>query len=53
MKHLLLFCLLLSGCSGTQLIVNHPTIMIHSKGHDDVVSGVAVSVRVKWDIVEK
>ena len=46
-----LFFLSLSACSNYHVVVKRPTVMIHGKGHDDAIGGVAISVRVKWDVM--
>jgi hypothetical protein len=53
MKKIFIYLLLifaLSGCSNLHFVVRRPTVMIHGKGHDDAIGGVAISVRTKWDI---
>lgn len=50
MKYILYFCLLLTGCNHAHLIVNHPTVRIHAKGHNDNINGAAITVRVRWDV---
>ena len=42
----------ITGCGKHHLVVNHPTIMVHGKGHDEAIGGVAVSIRVKWDVIK-
>lgn len=51
--YLSLMLLMCIGCNHTNLIITHPTIRVHAKGHDDNINGAAVTVRVRWDFLLK